>query len=122
MAAGLPSFQKSQAAFPRPFSSFKTVIVLNLYYLLVTFIGAVTKVLQHKGLSEELVWAHSSGVQPIIMGRAWRKELEAAGQRHLSKEAESEECSAPHGMVLPTIMVCLPNTIDPIKIIPPWHA
>lgn len=80
------------------------------------------KIPQHKQLTEELVWAHSSRVKSVIMGRAWRLELEAVGQRHLSKEGESEECSPPHGMVLLIIMVCLPNTIDSIKIIPRWHA
>lgn len=37
------------------------------------------KVPQHTQLMEELVWAHSSEAQSIIMGRAWWQKLEAAG-------------------------------------------
>lgn len=90
MAAGLPSFEKPQAAFPCSFSSFKAVIVLSLYYLLVIFIGAKTKFRNTSNLQRSWFGLTALGYSPSSWGgrggRSWRQLVTL----HMS-----EDCSAP---------------------------
>lgn len=44
---------------------------------------------QHHGL----IWAHSSGMEPTISGKAWREGREGPCSVSPNQEAESDECS-----------------------------